>query len=111
TSPATTTMPVLMRVSTAMRDFGSWASKASTMASETWSHILSGWPSETDSEVKSTASVMVSSFVVVVGGYHSSFRCQLKYPHLDLESVAQSLQQMLSCPEAGMRGPVAQFFF
>ena len=37
----------------ATRLFGSWASSASRMASETWSATLSGWPIETDSEVKS----------------------------------------------------------
>src|SRR5687767_4187029 len=40
-------------VSTATRDSGSLASRASRMASLIWSQILSGWPSVTDSEVKS----------------------------------------------------------
>src|SRR3954451_10987271 len=51
-SPATTTRPVVSRVSHATRDFGSCSSSASRMASDTWSAILSGWPSVTDSEVK-----------------------------------------------------------
>ena len=52
TSPATCTCPVAMRVSTATREDGSWASRASRMPSLIWSAILSGCPSVTDSEVK-----------------------------------------------------------
>src|SRR5262245_42543581 len=52
-SPATTTRPVVVSVSQATRERGSWASIASSTASETWSQSLSGWPIETDSEVKS----------------------------------------------------------
>src|SRR5512147_434531 len=51
-SPASTTMPVLHSVSQAMRAFGSCRRISSTTASEIRSHILSGCPSETDSEVK-----------------------------------------------------------
>src|SRR5882757_7359358 len=51
-SPATTTSPVVIRVSQATRLFGSLESAASRTASEIWSAILSGWPSVTDSEVK-----------------------------------------------------------
>ncbi len=51
-SPATTTSPVVSRVSQATREPGSWSSRASRTASEIWSAILSGWPSVTDSEVK-----------------------------------------------------------
>src|SRR3546814_15278839 len=39
-------------VSQATRARLSWARIASSTASEIWSAILSGWPSETDSEVK-----------------------------------------------------------
>ncbi len=53
-SPKTRISPVVMAVSQATRAFGSWAKIASRMASEIWSHILSGWPSVTDSEVKSS---------------------------------------------------------
>src|SRR5215217_4699995 len=52
TSPITTTKPVVDPVSQATRERGSCAKKASRIASETWSHSLSGWPSVTDSEVK-----------------------------------------------------------
>ena len=45
-------MPVFTSVSHATRQSGSWPMMASRMASEIWSAILSGCPSETDSEVK-----------------------------------------------------------
>src|SRR2546422_2797759 len=51
-SPATTTRPVVTSVSHATRLFRSSCSTASRIVSETWSAILSGWPSVTDSDVK-----------------------------------------------------------
>ena len=42
----------MISVSQATRPVGSSARTASRTASETWSAILSGWPSVTDSEVK-----------------------------------------------------------
>src|SRR5690606_13178905 len=51
-SPATIATPVLTMVSQATRARLSWARIASSTASEIWSATLSGWPSETDSEVK-----------------------------------------------------------
>ncbi len=51
TSPATMATPVLTSVSQATRAFLSCASMASSTASEIWSATLSGWPSDTDSEV------------------------------------------------------------
>src|SRR5712692_4246634 len=56
-SPATITVPVVVIVSQATRAIGSFASSASSTASETWSHSLSGWPSVTDSLVKSIGCV------------------------------------------------------
>src|SRR5450631_206380 len=50
-SPATMTKPVLVSVSQATRLVLSSAMHASSTASETWSHSLSGWPSVTLSEV------------------------------------------------------------
>src|SRR5690348_2509261 len=50
-SPASTTRPVLHSVSAPTRENLSWASSASSTASEIWSETLSGWPSETDSDV------------------------------------------------------------
>ena len=52
TSPVIRQRPVFTTVSQATRLAGSWASSASNTASLTWSQILSGWPSVTDSEVK-----------------------------------------------------------
>ena len=43
---------VVVAVSQATRALGSSRMIESRMASETWSHILSGWPSVTDSDVK-----------------------------------------------------------
>src|SRR5687767_1812352 len=50
-SPNTSTRPVVVAVSQATRAPESLARMVSRMASEIWSHILSGWPSVTDSEV------------------------------------------------------------
>jgi hypothetical protein len=50
-SPITTTRPLVTAVSQATREYGSSLSMASKIPSEIWSHILSGWPSVTDSEV------------------------------------------------------------
>ena len=46
-----TTGLVVVAVSHATRALGSSRMIASRMASDTWSHILSGWPSVTDSDV------------------------------------------------------------
>src|SRR5262249_39131203 len=50
-SPATTTSPVVIRVSQATRPLGSSARTTSSTESEIWSAILSGCPSVTDSEL------------------------------------------------------------
>src|SRR3569623_608376 len=50
-SPASTTRWVVVRVSQATRDSGSFDRNRSTIASEIWSDTLSGWPSETLSDV------------------------------------------------------------
>src|SRR5918999_487935 len=51
-SPATTTRPVVIRVSQATRPAVSSFRISSRIVSEIWSATLSGWPSVTDSEVK-----------------------------------------------------------
>src|SRR3954452_8695827 len=84
-SPATTTSPVVRRVSHATRDLGSCSSRASRMASDTWSAILSGWPSVTDSEVKVQR---------VMGGFLLSALCQppgggIEDGHRDLALASQ----------------------
>src|SRR5210317_1857919 len=58
TSPAMIAIPVLTSVSQATRAFGSSARIASRTASEIWSAILSGCPSDTDSEVNTKESLM-----------------------------------------------------
>src|ERR1700683_5294313 len=60
-SPATMTTPVLTRVSQATRPRGSAAMIASSTASEIWSATLSGWPSDTDSEVKEKLLLIMSN--------------------------------------------------
>src|SRR5210317_1681526 len=57
-SPATITTPVFTSVSQATRALGSSARIASRMPSEIWSAILSGCPSDTDSEVNTKESLM-----------------------------------------------------
>src|SRR5215216_2562311 len=49
-SPSSITNPVLVAVSQATRERGSCSRQASKTASEIWSHILSGCPSDTDSD-------------------------------------------------------------
>src|SRR6188472_494129 len=56
-----TTSPVLHSVSAATRERGSWARMASRTESEIWSETLSGWPSETDSEVNRNSLFIRSS--------------------------------------------------
>ena len=57
-SPMTATSPVVVADSQATRAIGSCSRIASRMASEIWSHILSGCPSVTDSEVKKSFSAL-----------------------------------------------------
>ena len=52
------TSPVDTAVSQATRAEGSFSMMASRMASEIWSHTLSGWPSVTDSEVNKRFAIM-----------------------------------------------------
>src|SRR5512134_2095938 len=66
-SPATITRPVVVSVSQATRERGSCAIISSSTASEIWSHILSGWPIETDSEVKSDRDIGGEGSLLRVG--------------------------------------------
>jgi hypothetical protein len=56
-SPVTNTNPVLLAVSQATRLIGSCSMQASSIASDTASHILSGCPSVTDSDVNNLFSI------------------------------------------------------
>src|ERR1043165_189900 len=60
--PGSTTRLFFTSVSAATRERGSWAKIASSTASEIWSATLSGWPSDTDSEVN-RKSLMRAPFV------------------------------------------------
>src|SRR3954469_5991903 len=60
-SPASTTRLFLTSVSAATRERGSWARIASSTASEIWSATLSGWPSDTDSEVNRNSLIRISA--------------------------------------------------
>src|SRR3972149_8392171 len=63
-SPKSMTKPVLVAVSQATREAGSCARQASTTASETWSQILSGWPSVTDSDVNRSRGEVMKLVVI-----------------------------------------------
>ena len=60
----TSTRPVVVHVSHATRLIGSCSISASRMASDIWSHILSGWPSVTDSDVNKSFSIAFSPFLL-----------------------------------------------
>src|SRR3954452_10714708 len=81
-SPATTTSPVVRRVSHATRDAGSCSSRASRMASDTWSAILSGCPSVTDSEVN--VHFVTASSLLVIGSVDGRRRVEHGHGHLPL---------------------------
>src|ERR1035437_3573719 len=68
-SPATTTKPVVTRVSQATLPLGSVARTASRTASEIWSATLSGCPSVTDSLVNVNLLSMVHPLRPVRGGH------------------------------------------
>ena len=78
-SPVTSTNPVQLAVSQATRLIGSSAIHASRIASEIASHILSGCPSVTDSDVNNLFSIVFSSRFVdslikyLAGALGSSF--------------------------------------
>src|SRR5512139_2777373 len=64
-SPAMTHRPVVNSVSHATRACLSWVRIASSTASDTWSAILSGCPSDTDSDVKMKSFCMTAPVVPV----------------------------------------------
>src|SRR5688572_14339069 len=70
-SPATTTRPVVISVSHATRPSGSSRNTASSTVSETWSAILSGWPSVTDSEVNRNSRPVTAAKPTYWPGAHS----------------------------------------
>src|SRR5262245_39627007 len=70
-SPATIATPVFTSVSHATRARLSCARIASSTASEIWSATLSGWPSETDSEVNR---VLVIAANILLYGWMDGLR-------------------------------------
>src|SRR5579862_7329217 len=66
-SPATITTPVFTNVSQATRPRASSLRMASSTTSEIWSATLSGWPSETDSDVKRKSCAMLCFRCVPAG--------------------------------------------
>ena len=85
-SPAKLTYPVLTNVSHATRLFGSSSSKASRMASEIWSEILSGCPSVTDSDVK-----MCHSLYLLHGGKMCSILVRVAIDVNELGNIRQKI--------------------
>ncbi|CAN1605557.1 protein of unknown function [Pseudomonas mediterranea] len=85
TSPAMIATPVFTRVSHATRANLSSAMMASSTASEIWSAILSGCPSDTDSEVKREYS-LISMFSYKLPMVSVASR-SLKVANLDLETI------------------------
>src|SRR6185369_2750655 len=73
-SPASTTRLSFTSVSAATREVLSCFRIASSTASEIWSATLSGWPSETDSEVKRNSLIVCFEFASKKGlqGYQMS---------------------------------------
>src|SRR6185436_20646942 len=69
-SPNTITKPVLTAVSQATRLCGSWVRQASSTASLIWSHILSGWPSVTDSEVNMSLGAVINVVLISLSPYN-----------------------------------------
>src|SRR4029077_8763236 len=77
------TRPVVVAVSHATRASGSSRMMASRIASEIWSHILSGCPSVTDSEVNrywdaSTMLVIGLLWAFAAAGYHRGPAARLR---------------------------------
>src|SRR3984957_3051595 len=95
TSPATITTPVLPSVSQATRPFGSAARMASSTASEIWSATLSGWPSETDSEVNEKLLIgqipckLAKIISISAGGLRRGENMVLRSARLDLDRTHQ----------------------
>src|SRR6188472_4340048 len=73
-SPATTHRFVVTSVAHATRLLVSCSSIASRTASEIWSATLSGWPIETDSDVKKTRSAMARSCLRFTDGRRQHIR-------------------------------------
>src|SRR5215468_9663170 len=89
-SPASTMKPVLVSVSHATRERGSWSFCKQKTAYEIWSHILSGWPIDTDSEVNSERPAMGLSPLAAEG------RGSLRDPRGGLKLVGEAAPHFLA---------------
>src|SRR6187402_439830 len=69
-----TTRPVLQSVSAATRDLGSWARMASRTPSEIWSETLSGWPSDTDSDVNRNSLFIIGNPLGISARFYHAAR-------------------------------------
>src|SRR5258708_24966034 len=103
-----TTRPVLHSVSAATRDVGSCAKMASSTESEIWSETLSGWPSETDSEVNRN-SLFISGNPTVARG---AILAKTAAPRPSIETLPPSSRPPLAGrePRRGrFPGPIGLF--
>src|SRR5690606_22384016 len=109
-SPPTMATPVFTMVSQATRANLSSARMASSTASEIWSASLSGWPSETDSEVKIEYSLMVTALSLTGDGQRGDASPEAlgKLLQLDLETVAQAHVQAAADLQSGVASPAGQ---
>src|SRR5919198_6460621 len=97
-SPPTITRPVVIIVSHATRPSGSSRRTASRTVSETWSAILSGCPSVTDSDVKENARDMRARLAdaeeggegrqVVAPRAERGERRQVRHPYRELHTAS-----------------------
>src|SRR5690606_31574723 len=93
-------------VSQATRACLSWAMMASSTASEIWSAILSGCPSDTDSEVNRAYSLIGNSY-----SFQGLLRVRLgKMPQLNLKAVLEAQVQALTRDKPSGAGPAGQIF-
>src|SRR5919109_568515 len=79
-SPASTTRLFFTSVSAATRERGSWARIASSTASEIWSATLSGWPSDTDSEVNRKSLIARGLLIGKPQGYQNLVQVPQRHP-------------------------------
>ena len=94
-SPRTSTRPVVVAVSQATRASGSSRMIASRIASETWSHILSGCPSVTDSEVNRYCEALT---MLVIQAPLRTFRPRVPSAAARLDSDVMDTQAATSNP-------------
>src|SRR5919107_2083773 len=97
-SPRTITSPVVVAVSQATRAWGSWRMNASRIASLIWSHILSGWPSVTDSDVKRycSESTMLMGPPLWSAEGTTGLRSRLHPELLEVEVALQHAQRLVA---------------